>query len=89
MGVYIDDMEWPFGRMKMNHMIADTTDELNQMADKIEVARKWIQYPGTPKEHYDISLSKRRLAIQLGAIQITWMQLSKVVYKRSKKHVLH
>ena len=45
--VYIDDMEAPYGRMFMCHMIADTTEELLQMVDKNGVQRKWIQFPGT------------------------------------------
>lgn len=40
--VYVDDMYAQFGRMKMCHMIADTTTELNAMADSIGVQRKWI-----------------------------------------------
>jgi hypothetical protein len=35
-------MRAPFGRMIMCHMFADTTEELNDMADKIGVAGKWI-----------------------------------------------
>lgn len=42
--VYVDDMyKYPigrFGRMKMSHLIADTTDELLEMVDKIGVDRK-------------------------------------------------
>jgi hypothetical protein len=42
--VYVDDMYkspmGQFGRMKMSHMIADTTEELLQMADKIGVKKK-------------------------------------------------
>jgi hypothetical protein len=72
--VYIDDMEAPFGRMKMCHMYADTHEELVAMADAIGVARKWIQYPGHPvKEHFDIALSKKALALQYGAIATTWL----------------
>ena len=59
MPLYVDSMKAKFGRMVMCHMIADTTDELNLMADAIGIARKWIQYPGTPKEHYDIAMTKR------------------------------
>ncbi len=32
MAFYVDDMEARFGRMKMCHMIADTTEELLEMA---------------------------------------------------------
>ncbi len=68
MAVYVDDERMKLGRMLMCHMLADTTEELLEMADKIGVQRKWIQYPGTPKEHFDICLSKRGKALELGAI---------------------
>ena len=69
--VYIDNMEAGFGRMKMCHMIADTPQELLEMVDKIGVERKWIQYPGTPHEHFDICLSKKKIAVEMGAKAIT------------------
>jgi hypothetical protein len=75
MSVYVDDPIWPFGRMMMCHMVADTRDELDAMADAIGVARKWIQYPGTNREHYDICKSKRALAVKLGAREISWRDL--------------
>jgi len=71
MAVYVDDMRAPFGRMLMCHMTADTTDELLAMADRIGVARRWLQYPGTWKEHFDIALSKRALAVKFGAVEET------------------
>lgn len=71
MAVYIDDYDAPFGRMLMCHLIADTTDELLEMVDKIGVQRKWIQYPGTYNEHFDICQSKKRKAVAAGAIEIT------------------
>jgi hypothetical protein len=58
-------------RQSMCHLVADTTTELNAMADTIGVARKWIQQPGTIKEHYDMALSKRQLAVKAGALEIT------------------
>lgn len=77
MAVYVDDMRAKFGRMVMCHMIADTLQELHDMADKIGVQRKWYQGPPkTRHEHYDIALSKRGLAIENGAIAITWKQCS-------------
>ena len=72
MSVYVDDMYAEFGRMKMCHMFADTHEELVKMADTIGVARKWIQYPGHPvKEHFDIAMSKRALAVKAGSVEVT------------------
>ena len=71
MTVYVDDMyKYPigqFGRMKMSHMVADTTEELLAMADTIGVERRWIQRAGTDGEHFDIAMTKRSLAIVHGA----------------------
>ena len=65
MSVYVDDMQAPFGRMKMCHMSAGRMRN-PAMADRIGVARKWIQYPGTFREHFDICLAKRVLAVNYG-----------------------
>jgi len=67
MTVYVDHAELPFGRMLMNHLVADSTEELNAMADEIGVKRKWIQEAGTSREHFDICNEKRTLALQHGA----------------------
>lgn len=73
--VYVDNMNAKYGRMIMCHMLASTDQELHEMANKIGVNRKWWQSPEkTSGSHYDISLSKKALAIQLGAIEITWKQ---------------
>jgi len=69
--VYVDDMRAPFGRMVMCHMIADTTEELDAMAALIGVAWRWKQHGGTRREHYDICLAKRELAVKAGAKEIT------------------
>jgi len=86
MTVYIDDMYKTsmgrFGRMKMSHMIADTKAELLQMADRIGVARKWLQKPGTPDEHFDVSQGCRDLAIAAGAVPITLRQTGAMVMLR-------
>ena len=85
MSVYVDHASIPYGRMLMNHMIADTTEELLAMADKIGVQRKWLQYPGTPKEHFDVCTSKRLAAISAGAVAITWAELGRMTAARTKK----
>lgn len=82
MPVYIDDYEAPYGRMLMCHMVADTTEELLDMVDKIGVQRKWIQYPNTYNEHFDICLSKKAKALKIGAIAITAREYASFVNKR-------
>ena len=79
MSVYVDEAVWPFGRMMMCHMVADSRAELDAMADKIGVARKWIQYPGSNREHYDICKSKRALAVKHGAREVSATDLVQIV----------
>lgn len=83
MTVYVDDMKATFGRMTMCHMVADTTQELLAMADRIGVNRRWIQKPGTRHEHFDICMSKRAKAIEAGATPITVRQTVELI--RSKR----
>lgn len=85
MSVYVDDMYADFGRMKMCHMIADSSAELLAMADRIGVARKWIQYPDGSREHFDICLAKKKLAMAAGAQEITWKELAHMTFERGRK----
>lgn len=71
MTVYGDNMRAPYGRMLMCHLIADGHQELLRMVDRIGVDRRWIQRGGTQREHFDISLGKRKLAVANGAKEIT------------------
>ena len=73
MPVYVDKTFTAYRRMQMCHMLADTLDELHAMADQIGLRRAWFQSHSTP--HYDISLTKRRLALQAGAIEIDRRQV--------------
>lgn len=65
MTVYVDNMRARYGRMIMCHMVADTHEELHDMAARIGVARKWFQ-----RNHYDICLKMRAKAVALGAKEI-------------------
>ena len=85
MGVYIDSMNAKFGRMVMCHMVADSTEELLQMADKIGVARRWIQYPGTSKEHFDVCLSAKKKALSLGAEEVGWREMAQLLTRDKNK----
>lgn len=84
MAVYVDDMYAPFRRMKMCHMIADSTQELLEMADTIGVPRKWIQHGGTPEEHFDVCMSARRSAVTAGAVEVTLVELATMTYSRRR-----
>lgn len=83
MTVYVDDMHrydaGRFGRMRMSHMIADHDLELHAMALRIGIARRWYQ-----GDHYDIAKSKRELAIENGAVPITWRQLGAMAALRRR-----
>ena len=82
MAVYVDNMRASFGRMKMCHMVADTTEELLAMADRIGVDRRWLQKAGTAHEHFDIALTKRALAVQAGAIEVSMMDIGRLIRRR-------
>ena len=82
MTVYVDDMNAEYRGMRMFHMIADTDEELHDMADRIGVARRHFQKAGTAQRHYDICLSKRKLAVAAGAIEITLRQTGAMTRRR-------
>lgn len=84
MPVYVDNMQAKLGRMVMCHMMADTTEELLAMADHIGVHRRYIQYPGTAREHFDIALSKRAIAVRAGAKEVTKKDLGRLIIARRK-----
>lgn len=53
-----------------SHMVSTVgPDELHEMADKLALKREWWQ-PGS-FSHYDVTPSKRRLAIVYGARQVS------------------
>jgi transposase len=82
MAVYVDDMKAKYGRMIMSHMLADTSEELLAMADKIGLSRKWLQYAGTPKEHFDVSQEYKKKAIEAGALQVDRRFMGRLIRKR-------
>lgn len=67
--VYVDNARLPFGNMVMCHMLADTPAELKAMAEKIGVQLRWFQYKASAP-HFDICLSKRKRAIEAGAVEL-------------------
>lgn len=54
-------------------MTADTDEELHHMADRINLSRRYAQHMNDPRQafhHYDITPSKRLIAIKNGAIPV-------------------
>lgn len=84
MAIYVDKLRsWPqqaksgaeryFGNDKVScHMTTDgNMEELHQFAKHIGLKRSWFQIHRNPRFcHYDLTPSKRILAVRLGAIEI-------------------
>jgi len=83
--VYVDDMKAEYHSKRLNrklimcHMIADTEEELRIMAGRIGVARRWYQ-----GDHYDICQSKRVLAVQYGAKEVSQRQLGMISFNKKR-----
>lgn len=73
----VDSMRARYRGMIMCHMAADNKQELHAMADAIGVARRWYQ-----GDHYDICLAKRRLAMGLGAQEVSCRVLLRIARPR-------
>ena len=76
MAVYVDDMGLAatVGRIsgRWSHLMADTSTELVEFADRLGLSPEWIQYPGTAKEHFDVTAKVRARALRLGAVPIEY-----------------
>lgn len=90
MAVYVDDMLLPaqVGRIKAkwSHLYADTERELHRFAKKLGMQRRWAQKSGTALAHYDLTESKRREAIRLGAVPVGYMSQAAMQHLR-QQHV--
>ena len=81
--LYVDHQSAPLGRMTMSHLMADTQKELLQAADALGLRHSWLQNKDQPSEHFDVSESKRKLAIdRLGAVPVTSRKLVEVVRRK-------
>lgn len=66
MAVYVDSEEILWRGKLWCHLAADTLDELHTFASTLGLRRSWFQSRGYP--HYDVTVSVRQRALQLGAI---------------------
>jgi len=84
MAVYVDNMRSQTGKWA-GHMVADTREELEEMAKAIGLRPEWIQRPGTRLEHYDVTPAKRWAAIRAGAIPVTWRQMARIIARNEQE----
>lgn len=50
------------------HLIADTLDELHELATRVGMKRAWFQSGVNP--HYDLTAKRRARAVELGAVEL-------------------
>lgn len=76
MSVYVDDSRIAWRDKHWSHLQADSLDELHAFAEKLGLKRSWFQHhEGRPElDHYDVTESMRKKAIDLGAIPETWRE---------------
>lgn len=87
MAVYVDDAMISWRRGKWSHMTADTIDELHDMARRIGMRRGWFQ-DKPHHQHYDITMTRRRDAIRLGAIPLSTRDYARKVMKMTGRDKL-
>jgi hypothetical protein len=76
MAVYVDDMLRParVGRTtsRWSHLLADTHQELMDMAFELHLSPAWLQHADTHREHFDLTEPKRLQALGFGAVAISY-----------------
>ncbi len=96
MTVYVDDFRVPATvggwTARWSHLTADTQDELHEFAASIGLRSTWFQEKcrtrcapegqPCPHWHYDVTDSKRDLALAMGAKSITLRQMGEIIRAR-------
>jgi hypothetical protein len=59
----------------------DDIAELHEFAARIGLQRRWFQDKPWPRQHYDVTETKRQLAIREGATSITWREAGKQIVR--------
>jgi hypothetical protein len=85
--VYVGPAMWPWRGRKWAHLTADTTEALHTFAGRLGLRREWFQSkPGQPWfDHYDVSESKRREAIALGALALDFRQEGRLFLAKRRR----
>jgi len=70
MTVYVDDAVHLWRGRRWAHLMADTLEELHEMAQRLDIPRRAFQNK-TSGAHYDVPSELRERAIELGATAIS------------------
>lgn len=93
MTVYVDDMlrTATVGRLRSrwSHMLADTHQQLLDMASELGLRPEWIQREGTPHEHFDLTEGKRLQALGFGAVAITYPHGTAQIIRAKRDAIAH
>jgi hypothetical protein len=76
MPVYVDTPIKRLGKFRTSRMVADSESELLSMVDSLGLRKKRIQR-NLPLKHVKICDTERARAIEMGAIEISSIALSK------------
>ena len=68
--------------IKSCHLFADTGEELIEFSKKIGLKKNWLQKGSLL--HFDLTESKRKLAVKNGAEELTKDTFKKIYYKLKK-----
>ena len=68
MAAYVDRPQWYWRAQYWCHLLADSLDELHDFAGRLGKPRQAFQARRLP--HYDLTIVQRRIALDLGAIEV-------------------
>jgi hypothetical protein len=65
---------------RWSHLTADTAEELHDFARRLGIPARAFQHkPNKPAfDHYDVTEELRQLAIELGAVSLTWREAARM-----------
>ena len=78
MSVYVDSVRIKWKGKIWCHLVAASLSELHNFASMIGLKRSWFQNKRSCP-HYDICLSKKHKAVELGAIEIDKRMMAKKI----------
>jgi len=86
--IYVDDLFYSpaFGYNYWCHCTADTLTELHEFADKLRLKKVWFQQKGNrcSHDHYDLTKTKRILALRKGARALSIQEYCEVVRRNNQ-----